>query len=119
MLITEKEAKRVCETALKCITADDAEVTVTTEDYSHLRFAANSFATSGRREQASATVTVWINKRRGSASSADLQESSIKRAVAEAEDLARLAPVDKEYLPTLAAQKYLPSNAGYVETTVN
>src|SRR5215831_10555735 len=39
-------------------------------------------------------------------------------AVEQAEQLARMSPVDKEYLPTLGAQKYRPSG-GFVEATVN
>src|SRR5258708_36094170 len=117
-MISEKEAKSVCKKALSYIKASDAQVEVESEDYSHLRFAANSFTTNGRREEASATVTVWIDKKRGSASASDFEEASLKMAVAQAEELARLAPVDKEYLPTLGPQKYKPS-AGYVEATVN
>jgi predicted Zn-dependent protease len=118
MLLTEKEAKRICEKLLSYCAADDAEVSVSGDDYSHLRFAANGFTTSGRREGASAGVTVWIGKRRGSASTTDLDDASLQRAVSEAEQLARISPVDKEYLPTLGPQKYRPSG-GYVEATVN
>ena len=39
-------------------------------------------------------------------------------AAAQAEALARISPVDKEYLPTLAQQTYKPVS-GYVEATVN
>src|SRR6266481_5351985 len=118
MLLSEKESKSICDKLLGLTKADDAEVSVFSEDFSHLRFAANSFTTNGRREDASATVTVWIDKKRGSASASDLEEGSLKMAVAQAEELARLAPVDKEYLPTLGPQKYKSSSA-YVEATVN
>src|SRR2546425_12227500 len=76
--------------------ADDAAVSVSSEDYAHLRFAANGFATSGRRENAMASVTVWINEKRGSAGANALDHASLKMAVAEAERLARLAPLDHE-----------------------
>ena len=118
MLLTEKEAKAICDKLLSACTADDAEVSVGSDDYSHLRFAANGFTTCGRREDASASITVWIGKRRGSASTTDLDDASLRRAVAEAEQLARISPVDKEYLPTLGPQKYRPSG-GYVEATAN
>src|SRR5882672_951742 len=118
MLLSEKESKSICDKLLNLTKADDAEASVFNDDFSHLRFAANSFTTNGRREEGSATVTVWIDKKRGSASASDLEEASLKMAVAQAEELARLAPVDKEYLPTLGPQKYKPS-AGYVEATVN
>src|SRR5258708_3779427 len=118
MLLSEKESKSICDKLLSLTKADDAEVNVFSDDFSHLRFAANSFTTNGRREDAFATVTVWIDKKRGSASASDLEERSLKMAVAQAEELALLAPVDKEYLPTLGQQKYKPS-AGYVQATVN
>ena len=59
MLLSEKESKSICDKLLSLTKADDAEVSVFSDDFSHLRFAANSFTTNGRREEASATVTVW------------------------------------------------------------
>jgi hypothetical protein len=118
MLLTEKESKAICVKLLGYAKADDAEVNVSTEDFSHLRFAANGFTTSGRRENATAAVTVWIDKKRGSAAANDLDNASLKTAVEQAEQLARLSPVDREYLPTLARQNYKPT-AGYVEATAN
>src|SRR5229473_7263723 len=118
MLLTEKESKGICERLLGYAKADDAAVSVSSEDYAHLRFAANGFATSGRRENAMASVTVWIDEKRGSAGANALDHASLKRAVAEAERLARLAPIDHEYLPTLGPQSYKPAG-GYVEATAN
>src|SRR5712671_1572010 len=118
MLLTEQETKAICQKLLGYTKADDAQVSVGSEDYSHLRFAANAFTTSGRREDASASVTVWIDKKRGSAAANDLDEASLKMAVEDAERLARISPVDREYVPTLGPQNYKPSG-GYVEATVN
>jgi predicted Zn-dependent protease len=118
MLPTEKESKAICQKLLGFTKADDAEVRVSSEDFSHLRFAANGFTTSGRRENATASVSVWIDKRRGAAAANDLDDASLKMAVEQAEQLARLSPVDREYLPTLGRQSYKPTG-GYVEATVN
>lgn len=117
-MLTEKESKAICDKLLGYTKADDAHVSVDSEDYSHLRFAANGFTTSGRRENASANVTVWIDKKRGSASANDLDDASLKTAVEEAERLARISPVDKEYMPTLGPQRYKPVG-GFVDATVN
>src|SRR4051794_22732324 len=114
MLLTENETKAVCEELLRYTKADDAQVSVGSEDYSHLRFAANAFTTSGRRENVVASVTVWFDQRRGSATANDLDDASLKMAVEDAERLARISPVDREYLPTLGPQKYKPTG-GYVE----
>src|SRR5712672_1370968 len=101
MLLSESETKSICEQLLSLTKADDAMATVESEDYSHLRFAANGFTTSGRREDASASITVWIGGKRGSASANDLDPASLRNAVEQAEQLARISPVDKEYMPTL------------------
>lgn len=118
MLLTEKESKALCDKILGYTKADDAEVAVSSDDFSHLRFAANGFTTSGRVENASASITVWIDKKRGSASANALDDASLKSAVEQAEGLARLSPVDKEYLPTLGPQTY-KTTGGYSEATVN
>ena len=118
MLLNENESKAICDKLLGFIKADDAEVSVFSEDSSHLRFAANGFTTSGRRENATAGVTLWIDKKRGSSSANDLDDASLQTAVAEAERLARLSPVDKEYVPTIGPQRYEPTG-GYVNATEN
>ena len=118
MLLSEKETKATCARLLGFLKADDAEVNVTSDDFSHLRFAANGFTTNGRREDVTATVSVWIDKKRGSAATNELDDAALKRAAEQAEQLARISPVDKEYLPTLGPQTYKPTG-GYVEQTVN
>lgn len=118
MLLTEKEARTICEKLLSYVKADDAVVGVSSENYSHLRFATNAFTTSGARENASVSVTVWIDKKRGSASTNEIDDESLKSTVALAEQLARISPVDREYMPTLGKQTYKPVN-GYAEATSN
>jgi predicted Zn-dependent protease len=118
MLLSEPQTRAICEQLLSFTKAEDASAGVSSNDLSHLRFATNSFTTCGRRESESASITVWIDKKRGSASASNLEEASLRMAVAQAEELARLAPVDKEYLPTLGAQTYRPAG-GYVEATSN
>ena len=117
MLLTEKK-RDTCEKLLSYVKADDAAVSVGSENYSHLRFAANAFTTSGARENTTVGVTVWIDKKRGSSSTNEIDDESLKATVAQAEDLARISPVDREYLPTLGPQTYKPVN-GYAEATSN
>jgi predicted Zn-dependent protease len=118
MLLTEKEARTICEKLMSYVKADDAVVGVTSENYGHLRFASNAFTTSGARENVSVGVTVWIDKKRGAASTNEIDDESLKATVALAEQLARLSPVDREYMPTLGQQTYKPVN-GYAEATSN
>lgn len=118
MLLNEADAKALTEKILSLVTADDATVGVGSDKLSHLRFARNNFLTSGTRLSRSANVTVWIDKKRGSASTNDVDDASLKMMVEEAEKIARNAPVDREYMPTLGKQTYKPTG-GYVETTAN
>jgi predicted Zn-dependent protease len=118
MLLTEREARELTDKLLGYVKADDASVSVNSENYSHLRFAANAFTSSGARENTTVGVTVWIDKKRGSSSTNEIDDESLRAAVAEAERLARISPVDREYLPTLGPQTYKPVN-GYAEGTSN
>ncbi len=118
MLLSESDAKAICAKALGFVKADDAEVTLSGERLAHLRFAVNAFATSGYREDLELTATVWIGQRKGSATTNELGDAALRDAVAEAEELARVSPVDEEYLPTLGAQTYQPAG-GFVEATLD
>ena len=118
MLLSEKDARAICDKLLSYVKADDATVGVNSENYGHLRFASNSFTTSGARENINVGVTVWIDKKRGSASTNEIDDESLKATVALAEQLARISPVDREYMPTLSKQDYKPVN-GYAEATSN
>jgi predicted Zn-dependent protease len=118
MLLTEKEAKQITDKLLSYVKADDAAVGVSSSETSHVRFAENSFLTSGKRENRGASVTVWIGGKRGAAATNDFDDASLRTAVEQAEQIARIAPIDREYLPSLSAQAYKPTN-GYVEATAN
>lgn len=118
MLLTEQDARAICDKLLSYVKADDAVVGVTSENYGHMRFASNAFTTSGARENASVGVTVWIDKKRGAASTNEIDDESLKATVALAEQLARISPVDREYIPSLGKQTYKPVNA-FAEATSN
>jgi predicted Zn-dependent protease len=118
MLLTEADARQITSKLLSFIKAGDAAVSVSSRIHSYLRFAANAPQTSARAEGLSAQVTVWLDGRRGSASTTDLSDTALRAAVDEAESLARISPVDREYLPTLGRQTYRQVQR-FVDATVN
>src|SRR4030095_1380319 len=118
MLPSEKEAKSICDKLLSYARADDAVVNIESEVRSHLRFAGNAFTTNGQRDDTNINVTVWIEKKRGAASTNESSNAALKTVVEEAQRLARLSPEDREYLPTLGPQSYKPVT-GYAEATAN
>ncbi len=111
MLLNEKEVKQITNKILSFVKADDAEVSVSSEKYSHLRFARNAFLTSGNTFERGANITVWSKGKRGSSSTTDFDDASLKAIVVEAEKIAEISPVDPQYLPTLELQKYKESMA--------
>lgn len=118
MLLTEKDAKLLTARILSFVKADDATASVSSDKHSHLRFANNNVLTSGTRVTRGANVTLWIGGKRGSASTNDTDDASLKAMVAEAEKIALTAPVDREYVPTLGRQVYRPTSR-YVDATAN
>ncbi|MGD9589683.1 MAG: TldD/PmbA family protein [Pyrinomonadaceae bacterium] len=118
MLLSEQEVRSLTGKILSMVKADDASVSVNSNKQSHLRFAANNVLTSGSRTGRSANATVWIGGRRGSASTNDLDDDSLKSMVEQAEKIARNAPPDREYVPTLGKQDYKPT-ASFIERTAN
>ena len=109
MLLTAEEARRITDRLLGMVTAEDAAVGVTSQMNSNLRFSANTLQTSGRVETVTARMTVWIDRRRGASSTTDLSDASLRQMAEQAHDLARLSPVDREYLPTIGPQRYEPT----------
>ncbi len=118
MLFTEQEVKDLTGRILAMTSADDATAAVGSNKQTHLRFAGNNVLTSGSREGRNANITLWIGGKRGSASTNDLDDASLKAMVEQAEKIARTAPVDREFMPTLGRQTYKPV-IGYFEATAN
>lgn len=106
MPLSERESKELCDKVLSYVKAGDATVSVSSDSYSHLRFAGNAFRTCGSVENATVGVTAWIDRRKGAASTNEVDDTSLRATVEQAEQLARLSPVDGEYLPTLGPQRY-------------
>ncbi|MDH3494163.1 MAG: TldD/PmbA family protein [Acidobacteriota bacterium] len=118
MLLSEDDARKLTAQILSYVKADDAQASVRSEKNSNLRFANNAFLTSGSTVEIGADITVWKKGRSGSASTSDFEDSSLKKMVEQAEKVAELSPVDKQYLPTLGKQTY-KSVDGYADTTAN
>ena len=118
MLLNEPDAKRTCDKLLSYLRADDAVVRVRSNSDSHVRFASNTITTNGSSEETSVQVTVWVNQKRGEASGNEMSDAALRRTVEQAEQIARVSPVDQEYVPSLGPQTFEPVD-GYVDATAN
>ncbi len=111
-MLTRDEALRICEIVLshaRTAGAEDAAVSLQSSIESHARFADNRITTSGRAEDLDITATVWVGRRRGSATGNDPGEDGLKRMADEAVQIARVSPVHREYVPTPGPLEYAES----------
>ncbi len=118
-MLSREEAIRICEAVLahaKSAGAEDAAVSLRSSVESHARFADNRITTSGRAEDLDITATVWVGRRRGSATDNDASADALKRMAEEAVQIARVSPVHREYVPTLGPIEY-PEARGFAEAT--
>ena len=77
MLLNESDARSLTDKILSyAASASDASAGVNSDKNSNLRFAGNNLLTSGSRVSRSANVTLWIDGKRGSASTNDLDDDA-------------------------------------------
>ncbi|HEX9581434.1 MAG TPA: TldD/PmbA family protein [Gemmatimonadales bacterium] len=86
--------------------AERIEVNLNSNRTGNTRFAANQLSTSGIVEDAGCVVQSWYGPKHAVVTTNDLSDESLRRAVAQSEALARLAPDDPEDMPALPAQTY-------------
>ncbi len=115
-LLTEAEARDLCRKILATSSADAAEVRIESRSEANTRFARNQFSTGGESADVRITVSAIFGSRRGSVVFNDLSEAGIEAAVRRSEELARFAPEDREWMPMLGPQTYVPVG-GFFERT--
>jgi predicted Zn-dependent protease len=121
MMLTRDEALEICETVLshaRTAGAEDAAVSLQSSVESHARMADNRITTSGRADDLEITVTVWAGRRRGSTTGNDSGAAGLKQVAEEAVQIARVSPVHREYVPTLAPLEY-PDARGFASATAD
>ena len=109
-IYTEQQAKAILDKVIALSKADECTATLEGSIDGNIRFALNNVSTSGVVENTSLMVQMAFGKRVGSASINEFDDASLERVVRRAEDLARLAPENPEFLPAIGKQQYTPSD---------
>src|SRR5690606_19297546 len=91
-------------------TADECTATLGGGTSGNIRFALNNVSTSGIVDDVSLAVNVAFGKRVGTATINEFDDASLERVVRRAEDLARLAPENPEFMPAIGKQAYRPTS---------
>ncbi|MDL2356227.1 MAG: TldD/PmbA family protein [Pseudomonadota bacterium] len=108
--LNQEEAKRICDRVLGFSRADECRIVIDGSRVGNIRYAQNSVTTAGLNENMQLTVSVAFGKRQGTATINEFDDKSLEKAVRRAEDVARLAPENPEFMPAIGKQLFKPSN---------
>ena len=117
-ILTQEQTKRITDRVLSLSKADECIVGVEGNRIGNIRFARNAVSTAGLADDTRVQVQVAFGKRQGTATINEFDDKSLERAVRRAEDLARLAPENPEFMPAIAKQAYKGSET-YVQRTAD
>lgn len=112
MLLTPSDTKAITTRLLARSKADHCIVRLRGGERINLRFARGNATTNGGQSSLRVTVESRFGQRAGAASVSGLDEAALDAAVARSEEIARLAPENRELLPPAGPQTY-PVGAGY------
>jgi len=98
-MFTEDQARAIVAKVVAMSKADDCTATLSGSITGNARFALNNLTTSGIVENTSLEVESAFGKRLGTATVNAFDDAALERTVRRAEELARLAPENPEYLP--------------------
>ncbi|MES2263925.1 MAG: TldD/PmbA family protein [Pseudomonadota bacterium] len=108
-ILSQEETRRICDKVMAFSTADQCEVKLTGARRGNIRYARNAVSTAGLSEDTQLVVSVAYGKKQGTASINEFDDKSLEKVVRRAEDLARLAPENPEFLPAVSKQDYQAS----------
>ncbi len=116
-LLTKDEAEALLKKVLSYSKADECEINLNGGDGANIRYARNSVSTSGAVTQSTLQVASAYGKKLGIATINEFDDASLEKVVRRAEELAKLAPDNREFVGFLGPQKYSPQSKTYDEAT--
>ncbi|WP_379922492.1 TldD/PmbA family protein [Erythrobacter sp. R86502] len=109
-ILSEAQAKAILDKVIALSTADETIAQLGGGISGNVRFARNDISTSGIVDETSLGVQVSFGKRIGTATINQFDDDSLARVVRRAEDLAKLAPENPEFMPAVGPQTYRASD---------
>ena len=114
--LSESQAREILDRVIRLSRADTCQAAIGGGVGGNIRFARNSVSTAGETSNRSLNVSASFGRRTGSASGNEFDAAALERVVRRAEELARLAPENPEWIEPLGPQTYLKT-PGYYEST--
>ncbi len=110
-ILSKEEARTIVNKILAFATADETAVSINGLKTGNIRYARNTVSTSGESENVAVAVTSVYGKRSGTATINELDDASLQKTVKRAEEIAKLAPENPEYMPMLGKLDYVETKA--------
>ncbi len=105
-ILSTEEARHICDKVLAMAHADECTVNLNGNRTGNIRYARNTVSTAGLVENAQLAVSVAFGQRQGTATINEFDDKSLEKCVRRAEDLARLAPANPEFMPAVSKQVF-------------
>ncbi len=108
-ILTKEEAQAILKKTLGFSKADECEVSISGSEGGNIRYARNAVSTAGEISTMGLAVTSTFGKRSGTATINEFDDASLEKVVRRAEELAKLAPENPEYVPLMGPQTFKES----------
>ncbi|MEO8636675.1 MAG: TldD/PmbA family protein [Gemmatimonadales bacterium] len=105
-ILTREESQALLQRILGFSKAERIQVSLNSSHQANTRFAANQLSTAGSVADVSVVVQSWYGPKHAVTTTNNLSDESLRKVVAQAEALAKLAPDDPEDMPLLGPQTY-------------
>ena len=117
-VLSRDEARSLVERIVKMSKAESIQVNIGGGYSANVRFADNQMSTAGGITNFTVVIQSSFGKKHSVVSLNDVSDEALRRAVAQSEALAKLAPDDPEAMPALPAQQY-QDVSGYFDSVAN
>jgi predicted Zn-dependent protease len=116
-VLSKEEAKKILEKVIGFSKTDGIEANLNGNDGGNIRYARNSVSTSGEDSNVNLSVQSYVGKKVGTATINEFDDASLEKVVRRAEELAKLAPENPEFMEPLAQQTYGAEAKTFIEST--
>ncbi len=106
MFLSANDVKSITDRLLSRSKADACVIEADGGDERSLRFARGGATTNMATSQINLRVTSYMDGRKGTVAAASIDDEELDLALARSEEIARLLPVDPEYISPLGPQNY-------------
>ena len=115
-ILSKEEAQAILKKTLSFSKADECEISLEGSESGNIRYARNAVSTAGEVSTMELGVSSTFGKKTGSATINEFDDASLEKVVRRAEELARLAPENPEYVSVAKPQNF-PESITFIPAT--